>query len=385
VLYLTARGFSAASAAGALSAYGAGSIAGLLTGGWLADRIGVRRTIIASMAGSAALLMSILYLRSYPAIVVSVSLAGALGQAYRPAAGEMLAMIIPADRRVMIFSMQQLALNVGATTAPLIGVVLITVSYRLLFVGEATAALAYAAIAALVLPGDRAADASRPGPEAGAPDHGEQPAARQRTGYLAVLTDSPYLIFLSALLLNAVIYAQYLSTLPLFLRQRGLPTALYGGLLALNSVIVIVGQLPATRLVQRWQPRVVAITGILLTGAGMSLYALRWGVAGLLVGTLAWSVAECVATPTMFFAYPAQAAPAGLRGRYIGAAQASFQVGYAAGPLLGVLVWHHAGVAVWWACGLLSVVAALAALGGIRPASARPPLAARNPERGPHA
>ncbi len=366
VLYLTARGFPAAAAAGALTAYGAGNIAGLVAGGWLADRLGVRRAIMMSMAASAVLLLSILELTAYPAIVLAVGTVGAVTQVYRPAAAELLSVVTPPDRRTMIFSMQQLALNIGATTAPLVGVVFIGISYRLLFVGEASAALIYVLIAALVLPPDkpraaRAAAGTPPVPDPALAD----PGRRARTGYLAVLSDTRYLAFLAAMLLTAAVYAQYLSTLPLFLRSRGLPTALYGGLLALNSVVVIAGQLPVTRVVQHWQARTVVVTGVLLTGAGMLLYGPRWGLAGLVIATLSWSAAECVATPTTFFSYPARAAPAGLRGRYIGLSQASFQVGYAAGPVLGVLMWRHAGTAVWWACGAVSVAAALVAAGGI--------------------
>ncbi|HEY1620894.1 MAG TPA: MFS transporter [Streptosporangiaceae bacterium] len=363
VLYLTARGFPPAAAAGALTAYGAGNIAGLVAGGWLADRLGVRRAIMASMAASAVLLLSILELTAYPAIVLAVGTVGAVTQVYRPAAAELLSVVTPPDRQTMIFSMQQLALNIGATTAPLLGVVFIGISYRLLFVGEASAALIYVLIAAVVLPPDKPraarAAAAVPGPAlAGS-------GRRARTGYLAVLSDTRYLAFLAAMLLTAVVYAQYLSTLPLFLRSRGLPTALYGGLLALNSVVVIAGQLPVTRVVQHWQARTVVVTGVLLTGAGMCLYGPRWGAAGLVIATLSWSSAECVATPTTFFSYPARAAPAGLRGRYIGLSQASFQVGYAAGPVLGVLMWRHAGTDVWWACGAVSVAAALIAAGGV--------------------
>lgn len=363
VLYLTAKGFTAAAAAGALSAYGVGICVGLLAGGSLADRLGVKQTIIMSMAGSAVLLIAIAYLDFYPAIVGAVGLVGAVSQAYRPAAAGMLSVVTPAERQVVIFSMQQLALNVGATTAPLLGVVVIDVSYRLLFWGEAIAAIAYAIIAAVVLPRHALAPAGQ-SPAAHVEDH-------RHGGYLSVLADRRYLIFLFAMLLNAVIYAQYLSTLPLFLRQRGLPTAVYGTLLAFNSLIVIVGQLPTTSLVKRWPPYTLAVTGIMLTGIGMSLYAPVWGLAGLAVATLAWSVAECVATPTMFFAYPARAAPPGMRARYIGASQAAFQVGYAVGPAAGVLVWRHAGTAVWWLCGLVSIVASAAAVRGMRAASQR--------------
>jgi MFS family permease len=261
-----------------------------------------------------------------------------------------LSALTPADRQVMIGSMQQLALNVGATAAPLLGVLLINVSYRLLFYGEAAAALVYAIVAATLLP--RRSDAID-----------AATAADRLTGkpsYLSVIADRRYLVFLAAVFVNALVYAQYVSTLPLFLRDHGQPTSTYGALLALNSVVVIVGQLPATRLVEGWPARTAAVAGVLLTAVGMTLYGPWWGIAGLVVATLVWSVAECVGTPTVFFSYPVQAAPPLLRGRYLGSVQAIFAAGYAVGPSAGVAVWNASGNAVWWWCGVAGAISVVA-------------------------
>src|SRR5262249_11830146 len=71
VLFRTARGFSGVQAGLALGGYGAGSVLGVLAGGALTDRLGPRRTILASMAGSAALILAILYLPGYPGLLLA--------------------------------------------------------------------------------------------------------------------------------------------------------------------------------------------------------------------------------------------------------------------------------------------------------------------------
>ncbi len=89
---------------------------------------------------------------SYTAILIVVALAGAVGQFYRPASAALLTELTPKNRQVMIFAVYRLTMNVGATAAPLIGAALVAISWDLLFIGEALAALAYAAVAIIALP-----------------------------------------------------------------------------------------------------------------------------------------------------------------------------------------------------------------------------------------
>ncbi len=392
VLFLTARGFSGLEAGIALGGLGAGSVVGVLAGGALTDRLGPRRTIIVSMSGSAVLILAILYVHNYPGLLAAVTVVGAVGQAYRPASAGLLSELTPQHRQVMIFAMYRLALNLGTTAAPLIGAALVAVSYNLLFWGEAVAALAYAAIALVALPArapatepaadaeqaDRAADAagdaagSAAGDAVGDSEGGAgrpDPGAAGRGGYRAVLADRRYTLYLLAMLVNATVYVQYLATLPLAVRGAGLAIGVYSAMIALNGFIVITCELLVTRVVQRWPARIVVAAAFVLLGGGLACYALPWGAAAFLVGTLIWSLAEIVGGPTMF-AYPAQAAPGALRGRYIGSAHAMFGLGSAIGPVLGVAGWELLGRGVWVACGLASLLGLAAAWTGIRRAPA---------------
>jgi len=184
-----------------------------------------------------------------------------------------------------------------------------------------------------------------------------------------VFADRRFVLFLAALLINAIVYVQYLSTLPLAMRDAGLGTTWFSAMVALNGIIVIACELLVTKVVQHWPMRIVVLVGFVLLGGGMATYALPFGVAVFVAGTLIWTLAEIVAGPTMF-AYPAMAGPERLRGRYIGAATAMFGVGSASGAIIGLAVWNQVGDAVWPLCGLAALVGLAAGWSGIRPSVA---------------
>jgi len=190
-----------------------------------------------------------------------------------------------------------------------------------------------------------------------------------------VLADRRYTLYLLAMLVNATVYVQYLGTLPLAVRDAGLAVGVYGALVALNGFIVVTCELLVTKVVQRWPARIVVAVAFVLLGGGLACYALPWGLAAFVTGTLVWTLAEIVGGPTMF-AYPAQAAPIALRGRYLGSAHAMFGLGSAIGPVLGVAAWEAFGRGVWVACGLACLLGLAAALAGIRPTPAAEPTAA---------
>jgi len=357
VLFLTtSKGFTPVQAGTALGVYGGGSVVGLIIGGSLSDRIGPRAAVMISMFGMAGFVLAIAFVPSYAAIVVVVALAGAVGQFYRPASAALLTELTPQNRQVMIFAVYRLAMNLGTTAAPLIGAALVSVSWNLLFVGEALAALAYAAVAIVALPRRSTAPVQDVVTEV--------PAG----GYLAVLRDFRFVLFLLCMFINAAIYMQYLAVLPLHMKADGLSTWWYSAMVALNGFIVITCELLMTRVTQNWAPRIAAMTGFTLLGGGLAFYALPGGVAIFVIGTLLWTLAEIIGGPTMF-AYPGMAAPKPLLGRYVGAAHAMFGLGSALGPFLGVWLWNRSGTEVWVWCGLAGLLAVVLAYFGMTPAS----------------
>lgn len=370
VLFLTHRGFSPSQAGFALGTYGAGAVAGSVTGGWLSDRLAARTATLISMLGSAALIVSIIYLRFYPIVLAAVLLAGVIGQFYRPAAQTLVTELTPPGQLVMVTAMYRLCQNLGTTATPLIGVALVSVSYNLLFWGEALAAVSYALIALRFLPSQLRKPAE-PTADTGGAAGAAGAERRPRSGYLAVLTDVRYMFFLTAVLLVIVVYVQYTATLPLAIVHAGLSLWWYGAVVTLNAAIVVICEVPATRFVQNWPLRVTAIGGFGLIVIGYGMYAIAMVPVILIIGTLIWTANEIIGAPTTF-AYPGMIAPSQLRGRYIGAMQSVFGLATAIGPIVGVALWYHVGQRVWlWAAGV-AIVSTLCALVGMRRPSVQP-------------
>lgn len=389
VLFITERGYSSGQAGMALGLYGAGAVLGTFAGGWLNDRFNARTVTLISMAGSALLLVSILYLPAYPLLAAASLLVGAVSQLYRPAAQALITDLTPPERLVMVTAMYRLCLNLGTTAAPLLGVALASVSYDLLFWGEALAALTYGLIAIFFLPaGSRSTDAATgqasttdqaspsdqapPADQASTTDRsgpadqtGAAPAAsaRQRGGYLALLSDRRYLIFLVAFLLLCVVYSQYTAALPLAIVDAGLSTWWYGAVVTVNALIVVTCEVLVTRWVQHWPLRLVQMSGFALVAVGYGIYAIDIAPLFLVVGTLVWTMAEIVGAPTLY-AYPGMIAPAHLRGRYFGAMQGMFGVGATLGPVAGILLLEQVGQQMFlWAAVAAAVATVIGRIG----------------------
>jgi predicted MFS family arabinose efflux permease len=355
VLFMTHRGFTEVQAGVALGCYGAGAFAGVLVGGALADRLGPRWATLFSMGGFAVLLVVMLYVPSYPAVLGAVIAAGIVGRFYRPAAAALLSELTPQHRQVMMFALYRLATNVGTTLAPVLGALLIAVSYELLFWVDAITALGYGLIAACTLPGRPPRSSS------------STAVLGTRRGYRAVFADRRFVLYLLAMFVNSAVYVQYTSVLPLAMTDAGLSIAWYGGVVSLNGFIVITCELLLTKVTQRQSSRLIVIAGFLLLGGGVSIYALPWRPAVFIIGTLVWTMAEIGGGPTMF-AYPGRVAPEGLRARYIGAMQTMFNLGAAIGPVAGVAAFYTIGGNVWWCYGLVCLLGMGLALPGMRAA-----------------
>lgn len=359
VLFLTHRGFSKIEAGTALGAYGIGAVIGVLIGGILADWLGARRATLVSMIGSGVLLIAVLYVKNYPTLLVTVILVATVAQFYRPASAALLSELTPQHRQVMIFAIYRLAFNLGTTIAPLVGVLLISISYNLLFWAEAIAAFAYAVIAAIALPRRKIVRAAKP------TDDDAPPPVSKRAGYGVLLGDRRYLLYLVAMFINSAAYIQFVATMPLAMKDAGIATAWFGAMITLNGVMVLSCELLVTKVVQRWKRRIAAVSSLLLLGAALTVLTPRLGLSVFIAATVLGTLSEIVGGPTLF-SYPGIAARPGLTARYMAAMQTMFGLGTAVGPAVGVALWSAIGRSSWWCWGLVCVASTAAAWFGLR-------------------
>ena len=110
---------------------------------------------------------------------------------------------------------------------------------------------------------------------------------------------------------------------------------------------------------------VAVIAGWILLVIGRGVLGLPGGLTIIFVGTLLAAVGQIIGGPAAF-AYPAKVAPPGATGRYIGSAHAMFVLGYAIGPIVGIMLWNGIGKSFWGVCFLFGLVMTVAGIWGMR-------------------
>lgn len=341
VLYLTRRGYSIAQAGLALGAYGIGNLGSSLLGGFLADRIGRRRTIVLSMFSAAAALLVLSQAQAFQAILILAALTGLTADLYRAAAGAMLADLVPAGQRLTAFTLYRLAINAGLAFGPAIGGFLAEESFFYLFVADAGTSVIYGVIAAAALPEGR---------------RGTAEEARWGAAVRVVARDRRFLIFLAATATITFVFFQFESTFALHVRDAGFSMAVYGMLISLNALLVTVAELPLSLLTQRFVPTRVIAFGYLVIGAGFAINAVAFTVPALVLSVIVWTIGEITSAPVSA-AYVADLAPEHVRGRYMGLFGFTWSVGLMLGPALGALLYAARPVLLWTLCGVLGLLA----------------------------
>ncbi|HEX2025403.1 MAG TPA: MFS transporter [Actinomycetota bacterium] len=342
VLYLVEQGLSAASAGLAVSAYGVGSLASALVGGWLADRLGGRATIATSMFSAAAVAMALSQADRLPAIVALAGLFGMSTELYRPASAALLADLVPPERRLAAYAGYRMAINAGFAFGPAVAGLLAERSFLWLFVGEAVTSVVLGVVALIGLPSvPRSRRTEEPPGEA----------------LRALRADPRFVLFLVASALAASVYFQSTAALPLHVRDAGLSRAVYGGLISLNGLLIVLFELPLVGVTRRFSVGPTMAVGVILTGVGFALTGVAHTV-GLLVATVVvWTVGEMVVAPVMN-AYVAGIAPKHLRGRYQGAYVLTYSVALVVAPAVGTRVFAWSPTALWLGCGVTALIAA---------------------------
>ena len=274
----------------AMGVFGLGSVVGAVVGGHLADRVGRRIVMVGAMFGGAAILLVFSVLDTAPTILLATFLFAAIGEMYRPAASAMMADVTTPLERPHAYALMYVSINIGFAIGPLVGGTLAEYSFRWLFWGDAATSSLYGLIIliavreTLPLAGavgklvattrGVAADSTAPAAVAGEADvKGEAGFdEREELGFTAALAhmlrNRTFVLLCVAAFLIAVTFMQALSTFPLFLQEMGFGPKQYGRIIAVNGVLIVIGQLPLTSLMQRYSRGWLLVWAAVLTAIG---------------------------------------------------------------------------------------------------------------------
>lgn len=353
-LYLTLdRGYSASYAGLVAAVHGLGGVVSSLGAGVMTDRFGRRPTMLVAQV-STAVSVAVLGFMVHPVAIAGVAFfVGMSSNASRPAVQAMIADIVPAEDRARAFSLNFWAINLGFAVSSAGAGFVAEYSYLAGFVGEAVMTLVCAVVVFRKIPESRPEKAAAR-TAAGAP--GTSDADEVRLG--TVLRDGRFMGVVGLSFVIALIFQQGYVGLPVAMGADGFSSSDFGTAIAVNGVMIVVLQIPVTRLIQHRDPRRLLIVSSLLAGYGFGLTVFAGSVAVYALTICVWTVAEIINAPVQN-GLVVQLSPAHGRGRYQGMYTLSWAAAALVAPLLsGVVIDHFGAGWLWGMCAVLGTVAA---------------------------
>lgn len=350
-IYLTeARHLSLAQAGLVVALYGAGAtIAGPL-GGFLADHVGRRVTMLVALGLGGAGMIALGFAHRLEVIAPGFFLIAVVVEMYRPGMQAAVADLVPPADRVRAFGLIYWVINLGFAIGLALGGVLAGISFKWLFIGDGLTTLLFAVMIWLGVPETRPARATAP---AG------RPAMSAWSGFLAPYRDLPFVLFLGLSFLFAFLFLQNATTFPLDMTAHGMSKSTFGLILAMNGVLIVLTQPFLGPFLARHDRSKTLAAGAALVGIGFGLNAIARVAPLYALGVIVWTIGEIGVLPVAN-TLVADLAPPELRGRYQGAYSFAFGLAVCAAPTLGTLVLQRFGSVVLWS-GCLALGLSIAA------------------------
>jgi predicted MFS family arabinose efflux permease len=341
VLWLTERrGYTTDAASNVMIAYGAFALAGSLGSGFACDRIGIKPVLVGSLVGMASVLFLLPACHEPWTLYLAVGAWAVCGEGFRPASFAAIDALAPPDRRQLAFAFARTAVNLGMSFGPLTGSFLAQWRFDLVFVVNAAMA-ALAAVLFLRIPLPR-----------------KTVPTTAATGASDGRRDRRLPLVLTAAFFTALVFFQIDSTLPLFItRDLGLAKPWFGGVVALNTLLIVLIEIPLNYRTSHWPIRRTLTLSTALIGLGFAGYAFAGGPVGLLLPTVVWSVGEMLCFPTQS-ALIASLAPPGRSGRTMSLYVFMFGLALPVGAGIGPRAYERFGAnSVWIGCLVLGGIA----------------------------
>lgn len=327
------------------------SLLGSFVGGAMADKYGRRSLILFGLVTSASFSIVMGLVNSITLFYVVAALVGILGSAGGPARQAMITDILPEDKQTEGFGIARITGNLAASIGPVLGGLLATRSFMLLFIADAVTSVVMALIVLKMLPETK--------PETLEGEE-EQSLAQTAGGYGLVLRDQVYMAFIVVSMLMALVYFQMSTTLSVFLRDvHAIPAQKFGIILSLNASMVVLFQYWITRRISNRPPFIMMAFGTVFYVIGFGMYGFISGAnvfALALFAMVIITIGEMIVTPVAQ-AVVAKFAPKDMRGRYMAIYGMSWSLPIAFGPLAaGLVMDNYDPNWVWYAAGIISIV-----------------------------
>ncbi|WP_452221130.1 MDR family MFS transporter [Lacinutrix salivirga] len=349
-LYLIGeKGFTLPEVGWIMTSYGLGSMLGNLIGGKLTDVIGYYKTIVLSLFFGGLGFIILQYLNTFYSLCIGLFVLMLIVDAYRPAvfvAADAYSINNNVTRNIGLI---RLAINLGFSIGPVVGGFLIAnVNYNSIFwVDGVTCVLASFLLIALLKP-------KKGSPKA-------EKIAVIKEG-LPAYKNKAFLLFFLVMVINAVAFIQYFSTIPLYYKiDYSLSEDTIGWIMFLNGILIVFLEMPLIAWLERLNlsKTNATIIGIILLALSFIVLNTSNAFGILIVGMVLMTLGEMIGSP-FSNALALDLSPKGRKGTYMGLYGMSFSISHVVGHNAGMNSIDHFGFNwTWFGFFILLIIASV--------------------------
>ncbi|MCZ8512031.1 MFS transporter [Paenibacillus filicis] len=306
---------------------GLGSLAGTaggFVGGALSDRLGRKRILLIALFGWVVVFGGFAIAKAPILFMLLNMLNGLCRSLYEPVSQALMADVTEKSKRLKVFSLRYIAINVGVAVGPLVGAYFGTMQASLPFMITSGIYLFYMIVLYVLLQwfGIRRIE-------------GEQRSGiTVRAACGVIVKDKVFRFYTAGAIVGAVGYSQMTVSLSQYVEKSVTEgAALFALLMSLNAVTVVILQVPLSRLFEKFGPMTAIAVGSCMFAAGDVGYALSSGWTSFMISMFLFTIGEILTYPAGNVLID-RLAPEGMRGTYFGA-QSFSSIGHFAGPLIG--------------------------------------------------
>lgn len=348
-LYLTARfGVGMTEVGYLFSIFSIGSIVGGIAGGALADKYGRRIILLLGLviSGIGSILMGMV--NNIFNFFILAGFLGFFGNIGGPARQSMVVDLFPTEKQGGGFGVLRVAMNLSATIGPILGGMLATQSYLLLFVADALSSIITAIIVYIYIPETK--------PEK-LDDQPVESMMKTLGGYKEVFKDWVFMLFSLISIIMVLVYLQMNSTLSVFLRDvHGFSEQSFGFLLSTNAALVVLFQFPIAKKVTLYKPMRMMAFGCIFYLIGFGMYGFISDIYLFFVAMILITIGEMIVSPVSQTSV-GYLAPEDKRGRYMAMFGFTWAIPNTFGVILAGLVMDYIGPKwVWYFAAILSFI-----------------------------
>ncbi|MBX3242669.1 MAG: MFS transporter [Chitinophagaceae bacterium] len=323
-----------------LSFYGVGSVMGSLLGGWLTDKYSEYRVQSWSLFLSAPLFLIIPLFTSLPGLAGIIWLQSLVSETFRPANSVAVTKYTQPQNITRAFSLNRMAINLGFSIGPALGGILSVISYNLLFIVNAIAALLAGIMYVYFFRKRHKLFGIKLSGQEGRPT-----GNAIRSPY----RDGLFVTFCLLCAVFAIFFFQFFNTIPIFYKEvAGLSSGVIGYILAYSGFVIVLLEMQMVNLAERHLNTATTLfMGGVAVAASFGLLAFSHHIVILLLSMTLLSLGEILVLP-FIATLTAKRSNGNNTGAYMGLNGMAFSLSFIVTPFLGTNIAGNFGFNHLW-------------------------------------